>query len=74
MKETQQSFRASIVRGENMTVAEMVDTVLRENPDVQLVLEIAARAQERSEMEAARDVYSLTEVSAAIPTSSQCAV
>jgi hypothetical protein len=57
-----------------MTAAEMVDAVLRENPDVQLVLEIAARAREKEERETTQDIHSLTEVAVAIPTSCQCAV
>lgn len=74
MSETKCSFRASVFRGDSMTAAEMVDAVLRENPDVQLVLEIAARAREKEERETTQDIHSLTEVAVAIPTSCQCAV
>jgi hypothetical protein len=56
-----------------MRAAEMVEKTLKENPDVRLVLEIAARARETEAKEPPREIGAATEV-VAIPTNPQCAV
>jgi len=56
-----------------MSAAEMIEKALKENPDVRLVLDIAARARELEAKELPREIGVATEVTA-IPTNPQCAV
>jgi len=67
-------FLRLIARGEKvMGAAEMIEKALKENPDVCLVLDIAARARETEARELPREINAATEV-VAIPTNPQCAV
>lgn len=58
---------------EVVSAAEMIEKALKENPDVRLVLDIAARARETESRELPREIGAATEV-VAIPTNPQCAV
>jgi hypothetical protein len=52
---------------------ELVQSAMIENPEISLILEIAARAREVEAREPPREIHVSTEV-AAIPINSQCAV
>ena len=56
-----------------MSGAEMIEKALKENPDVWLVLDIAARAREKEARELPREINAATEV-VAIPNNPQCPV
>lgn len=58
---------------EAVNAAQMVEKVLKENPDVRLVLEIAARAREAEARELPQEIGASTEV-AAIPCHPQIPV
>lgn len=67
-------FLRLIAGGEEvMRAAEMIEKALKENPDVWLVLDIAARARETEARELPREIGAATEV-VAIPTNPQCAM
>lgn len=53
--------------------AEKIEKALKENPEVRLVLEIAARARDIESREPPRELGAATEV-VAIPTNPQCGV
>lgn len=65
--------RDSERRVEIMNAAEVIERAVKENPDVQLVLDLATRARETEARELPREIGVATEV-VAIPTNSQCAV
>lgn len=56
-----------------MNAAEMIEKAVKENPDVRLVLDIAARARDTEARELPREIGAATEV-VAIPVNPQCAV
>jgi len=56
-----------------MEAQQMVQHAMRDNPEIQIVLEIAARARDAEAMASPQQLGTATEV-VAIPTSSQCAV
>ncbi len=56
-----------------MNTNQTIKKALNENPDVRLVLEVAARARDAEAKEPPREIGAATEV-AAIPTHPQCAV
>jgi len=56
-----------------MDVNQTIEKALNENPDVQVVLDIAARARETEARELPREIVGATEV-VAIPTNPQCIV
>ncbi len=56
-----------------MTAEKVVKNALHENPDMRLVLEVAARARETESKEPPRNIGIATDI-VAIPTNSQCLV
>jgi hypothetical protein len=67
-------FLRLITRGEKvMDAAEMIEKGLKENPEVRLVLDIAARARETEARELPREIVASTEV-VAIPFNPQIPV
>ncbi len=56
-----------------MNATQQIDKALKENPDIQVVLDIAARARETEERELPHEIVVSTEVTV-IPTDSQCAL
>jgi hypothetical protein len=56
-----------------MNADQIIQDALDKNPDVRLVLEIAARARDMEAKEPPREIGVATEV-AAIPTNPQCGV
>ncbi len=56
-----------------MNAEQTIQNALDKNPDIRLVLEIAARAREAESKEPPRNIGIATET-AAIPTNSQCLV
>jgi hypothetical protein len=64
---------SKLTEGKDMNAAEMVDKALKDNPEVRLVLEIAARARETESREFPREISGSTEV-AAIPCNPQIPV
>jgi len=57
----------------DMSVAEIVEKALKENPDIRLALEAANRARDAESKEAPREIGMATEV-VAIPLNPQCPV
>ena len=56
-----------------MNVEQIIKSALDENPDIRLVLEIAARAREAESKEPPRNIGVATDI-VAVPTNSQCLV
>lgn len=56
-----------------MDVTRLIQKSLKENPEIQLVLELASRAHEMEAKELPRHIGMATEI-VAIPTNSQCLV
>lgn len=55
------------------TINQLIRREMKENPDVSLVLEIAARARETEARELPREIFASLEVTAA-PAYHQCAI